>query len=271
MRKRKLGLLSASLGNLLFLYLPIGVLVFFSFNDSKLSAVWQGFSLRWYRALLSDESLLTAVQNSLVVGVVSTCIATILGVSAAVCMERLSLTRQRIIEGAMVFPLVIPEIMMGVALMLLFVMVKWPLGLMTITIGHAAMNLPLVMVILRARLRKLDPQLEEAARDLGATAWQAFRRVTLPLLMPAVVGAVLMAFTVSLDDFIVAFFTTGPGSTTLPLKVYSMVKSGVSPEINSLSAILVLVSMGLIGVSLMIQRRPVTQTPTERFPHTGGT
>lgn len=270
MRKRKLGLLSASLGNLLFLYLPIAVLVFFSFNDSKLSAVWQGFSLRWYRVLLSDESLLTAVQNSLLVGVASTCIATLLGVSAAVCMERLSLGRQRIIEGAIVLPLVIPEIMMGVALMLFFVMVKWPLGLVTIIIGHAAMNVPLVMVILRARLRKLDPRLEEAARDLGATAWQAFRRVTLPLLMPAVVGAVLMAFTVSLDDFIVAFFTTGPGSTTLPLKVYSMVKSGVSPEINSLSTILVLVSMGLIGSSLMIQRRPIEQPATEGFPHAGG-
>ena len=248
-------LLSASLANLVFLYLPIAVLLVFSFNDSRLSAVWHGFTVRWYRLLVLDEGLWAAVQNSLVVGLSSTGIATVLGVSAAVCVERLSLRRQRMIEGAMVLPLVIPEIMMGVALMLFFVTITLPLSLLTIIIGHAAMNVPVVMVIVRARLRKLDPSLEEAARDLGATPWQAFRRVTLPLLVPAVLGAVLMAFTISLDDFIVAFFTAGPGATTLPLKVYSMVKSGVSPEINALSAVLVVISMCLIGLSLRLQKR----------------
>ena len=204
--------------------------------------------------LAEDEALWAAVQNSLVVGVSSTCIATVLGVSVALYMEHLPIRKQRSIEGAMVLPLVIPEIMMGVSLMLLFVMIKLPLSLVTITIGHSAMNVPVVMIIVRARLRKLDPGLEEAARDLGATPWQAFRRVTLPLLVPAIIGAVLMAFTISLDDFIVAFFTAGPGSTTLPLKVYSMVKSGVSPEINALSAVLVLISMVLITFSLRLQR-----------------
>jgi spermidine/putrescine transport system permease protein len=129
-----------------------------------------------------------------------------------------------------------------------------PLGLLTVTIGHAAFNLPVVLVIVRSRLRKLDPQLEEAARDLGATPWQAFRLVTLPLLMPAIVGAALLAFTVSLDDFVVTFFTAGPGATTLPLKVYSMIRTGISPEINALSAILVVVSMALVGLSLAMQR-----------------
>ncbi|MBI4400476.1 MAG: ABC transporter permease [Nitrospirae bacterium] len=254
MRGRRAWLLSASLADLVFLYAPIAVLMLFSFNASRLSATWQGFTFQWYRLLIEDVALLAAVQNSLLVGVISTIIATVLGVSAAVSLERVPFRGQRVVEGALLLPLVIPEVMMGVALMLFFVLIKLPLSLVTVTIGHAAFNLPIVAVIVRARLHKLDPRLEEAARDLGATPWQAFRRVTLPLLMPAVLGGALMAFTISLDDFIVTFFTAGPGSTTLPLKVYSMVKSGVSPVINALSAILVLVSMALIGLSLALQR-----------------
>lgn len=244
------------------LYLPIAVLIVFSFNDSRLSAAWQGFTVRWYRVMLGDDALLAAIGNSLVVGFWSTALATILGLLAAVSLERLAPARRRLVETTLLVPLVIPEIMMGVALMLFFVMAMIPLGLMTITIGHAAMNVPLVMVIVRARLHKLDPKLEEAARDLGATPWQAFRRVTLPLLVPSIIGAVLMAFTISLDDFIVAFFTAGPGSTTLPLKVYSMVKSGVSPAINALSAVLVVVSMGLIALSLWFQRKAPVPSPS---------
>lgn len=245
----------ASVGNMAFLYLPIAVLIVFSFNPSKLSASWQGFTLKWYGVLARDQALIAATWNSLFVALVSTVIATGLGVGAALGIERLSLRRQQIIEGAMLLPLVIPEVTMGVALMLFFVTVKWPLGLWTIIIGHTAFNVPVVMVIIRARLRKLDPRLDEAAADLGATAWQAFRRVTLPLLQPAILGAALIAFTISFDDFIVTFFTAGPGSTTLPLKVYSMIKSGVSPEINALSAILVFLSMSLVGLSLIFQRR----------------
>jgi len=252
--RRRVWLQGMSLGNVLFLYLPIAVLVLFSFNASRLSATWQGFTLKWYAALAEDRALLAATWNSLLVAVVSTVLATGLGVAVALGLERLGSRSRRVIEGAMLLPLVVPEIMMGVALMLFFVLIKLPLGLPTVIIGHTAFNLPLVMVIVRARLGKLDPRLEEAASDLGATPWQVFRRVTFPLLRPAVVGAALMAFTVSLDDFIVTFFTAGPGSTTLPLKVYSMIKSGVSPEINALSAILVLVSMGLVGLSLAVQR-----------------
>jgi spermidine/putrescine transport system permease protein len=155
----------------------------------------------------------------------------------------------------MLLPLVVPEVMLGVALMLFFVTIKVPLSLLTVTIGHAAFNLPVVMVIVRARLRKIDPHLLQAAYDLGATPWNAFRRVTLPLLAPAILGGVLMAFTISLDDFIVTFFTGGPGSTTLPLKVYSMIKSGVSPEINALSTVLVVLSMALVALAAVLQRR----------------
>jgi spermidine/putrescine transport system permease protein len=254
MTNRRAWLLGVSLFDLAFLYAPVGVLILFSFNASKLSATWAGFTLHWYRVLAADEALWASVQNSLIVATGSTVIATVLGVGAAVGLERWSGRLRRVVDGAMLLPLVIPEIMMGVALLLFFVMIKLPLSLITVTIGHAAFNLPLVIVIVRARLRKLDPRLEEAARDLGATPWQAFRRVTLPLLEPAILAAVLMAFAVSLDDFIVTFFTAGPGSTTLPLKVYSMIKSGVSPEINALSAILVVLSMGLIALSLVLQR-----------------
>lgn len=255
MKRGRVWLLSASLANLLFLYLPIAVLILFSFNVSRLSATWQGFTLRWYLALVEDQALLAAVHNSLLVAVVSTFLATVLGVSAAVGMERLPSRGRRTVEGALILPLVIPEVMLGVALLLFFVMIELPLSLLTVTIGHVVWSVPIVAVTVRARLQKLDPRLVEAALDLGATPSQAFRRVTLPLLIPAIIGAVLMTFTLSLDDFIVTFFTAGPGSTTLPLKVYSMIKSGVSPEINALSAILVLISMALIGLSLVVQHQ----------------
>ncbi|WP_447980331.1 ABC transporter permease [Candidatus Nitrospira bockiana] len=251
---RSRWLLGTSVATLLFLYAPVAVLVIFSFSASRLSTAWSGPTLHWYRELLADRSLLTAVQNSLLVASISTAIAGGLGVAAAVSLERLSTRARHVVEGALLLPLVVPEVMLGVALMLFFVTVKLPLSLVTVTIGHAAFNLPVVMVIVRARLRRMDPRLVEAAYDLGATRWQAFRRITLPLLAPAIVGGLLMAFTLSLDDFIVTFFTGGPGSTTLPVKVYSMVKSGVAPTINALSAILVLVSMGLVALSVALQR-----------------
>ena len=255
MREQRGGwLLAASLGNLIFLYLPIAVLIVYSFNAATLATTWQGFSLQWYVALAGDRALLVALQNSLLIAVVSTVIATLLGVSAAIGLERLSRRHRAWLDAVLLLPLVMPEIMMGVALLLLFVLVKVPLGLLTVTIGHAVFNLPVVLVVVRARLRKLDPHLEEAAQDLGATPWQAFRRVTLPLLQPAIIGAALLAFTISLDDFVVTFFTAGPGATTLPLKVYSMVKTGISPEINAVSAILVVASMALVSLSFVMQR-----------------
>jgi spermidine/putrescine transport system permease protein len=252
-RRPWLGL--AAVAAILFLYVPIGVLIVFSFNSVRLSSTWQGFTLDWYRVLMTDDALLAAASNSLLVACVSTVLALVLGVAGALGLERLPARQQSTIEGAMLLPLIIPEIMMGVALMLFFVVIQMSLSLSTVVIGHVVFNVPLVMVIVRARLRKLDPKLSEAARDLGADNWQVFRRVTEPLIRPAVIGAGLMALTVSLDDFIVTFFLAGPGATTLPLKVYSMIKAGLSPEINALSTIIVLGSMGLIAVSLLVQRR----------------
>jgi spermidine/putrescine transport system permease protein len=254
---RRPWLALAAAANLVFLYLPIGVLILFSFNASRLSSGWQGFTFDWYRTLLTDQALVAAAWNSLLVAVVSTVLALVLGVTAALGLERLPARRQSAVEGAMLLPLIIPEIMMGVALMLMFVMVRLPLSLTTVIIGHVVFNLPLVIVMVQARLRKLDPKLIEAAQDLGADTWHVYRRVTEPLIRPAVLGAGLMALTVSLDDFIVTFFLAGPGATTLPLKVYSMIKTGLSPEINALSAIIVVGSMGLMAVALLIQRRPL--------------
>jgi spermidine/putrescine transport system permease protein len=256
-KRGAVGLNLAGVLAMLFLYGPIFVLVLYSFNATHLSMAWRGTTLKWYAALMHDEALLAATANSLLIAVISTAGATGLGGLMALGMEGMSPRRQQFIEGGLVLPLVIPEVMMGVALMLFFVLLKMPLGLATVILGHIVFNIPLVTIMVRTRLRKLDPALREAAADLGAGPWQTFRYVTFPLLRPAVWGAVLVAFTVSLDDFLVTFFTAGPGATTLPLKVYSMIKSGVTPEINALSALLLVISMACVSLSLYLQRREI--------------
>ena len=253
MRIQRLFLALSTTGIMLFLYVPVVLLIVFSFNASPMSVKWQSVSLAWYQQLFSDAALAIAAQNSLIVALTSTVIAVIMGTGAAVVIDRRHSRGKSIVQGIFLLPLVMPEILMGVALLLFFVMCQVPLGLGTVIIGHIVFNLPLVIVMLGARLHKLDPSLEEAAQDLGATNWQTFRWITLPLLKPAIVGSALMAFTISLDDFVVTFFTAGPGATTLPLRVFSMIKTGITPEVNALSALLVLVSMVLIGLSLMLQ------------------
>lgn len=256
--QRPVWVLCLSTALMLFLYAPVMILILFSFNDSRFAGVWVGGTLEWYRKLVGDAALHQALSNSLAIAGVSTLGATLLGLGAAVGLERRRFQGQALVESALILLLVVPEVMLGVALLLWFVLLRVPLGLLTVTIAHTAFNLPLVTMMIRARLQRLDSGLEDAARDLGATPWTAFRRITLPLLSPAILGAALMAFTVSLDDFIVTFFTAGPGATTLPLKVYSMIKSGVSPEINALSALLVIVSMVLVALSLWLQREELS-------------
>lgn len=259
-------LFMSSIGIMFFLYAPVFLLIVFSFNASPMSVKWEGLSFEWYAQLLADQALFEATQNSLLIALTSTVVAVIMGTGAAMVLERRAVRGARFLNAALVLPLVIPEILMGVSLLLFFVMTEVPLGLMTVTIGHIAFNLPLIILVIRMRLRKLDPLLEEAARDLGASAWQTFRWVTLPLLRPAIIGSALMAFTISLDDFVVTFFTAGPGATTLPLRVFSMIKTGITPEINALSAVLVVVSMVLIGISLILQGRPVRQRIKGSYP-----
>ncbi len=234
-----------------FLYLPLVVLFVLSFNDSKLSVRWQGWTMKWYVQLFQDTPLWDSLWVSLTVAGWSTLLATLVGVAAAIGLER---RPHRGAEAVMMVPLVMPELILGVAFMLCFAWLHVPLGRLTVTLAHAAFNAPLVMMLVRARLRKLPPALEEAALDLGATPWQAFRHVTLPLLGPAMVGAALLSCAVSLDDFLVTFFTTGPGATTLPLRVYSNIRAGVTPELNALASLMVVASMVVVAAALWLQR-----------------
>ena len=238
---------------ILFLYGPVVTLIILSFNVSTMGATWKGFSFQWYERLLLDASILDATVNSVIIAVLSTIFSLFLGVGTAICLEKRRGLDMSWLNLVFVVPLVIPEILLGVALLLMFVLFQVPLGFGTIIVGHMVFNLPLTVVILRARLQKLDPAWEDAARDLGATSWQVLQYITLPLLRPAIWGAALLCFTVSLDDFVVTFFVAGPGSTTLPLKVFSMIKTGITPEVNALSALLVVISMVCVGLSWVFQ------------------
>ena len=248
-------ILLAGLMAMLFLYAPVFVLIGLSFNASTMGVGWTGFSMRWYEKLLADPSIFDATANSLIIAAISTLFSLLLGLGAAIGLEKRSNQSDSWMNTLILLPLVIPEVLMGVALLLVFVLLKVPLGFSSIIIGHMVFNLPLTVVILRARLRKFDPAWEDAARDLGATSWQVFTQITLPMLRPAIVGAGLLSFTVSLDDFVVTFFVAGPGATTLPLKVFSMIKTGLTPEVNALSAIMVVVSMLCVGLSWLVQQQ----------------
>lgn len=248
-----------------FLYLPILVLVILSFNDNRIVGVWSGASLRWYRALLQDSAVLGALQNSLVVAAVSTVVATVLGTAAALSLERFRYRGQRAFDGLLYLPVIIPDVTMAVMMLLFFVQVfdvvflatgATPrLGLTSISLSHVAFNISFVAIVVRARLNGLDAALEEAAADLYASSWQAFRRVTLPLIMPGVLGGALLALTLSLDDVVITSFVSGPGSTTLPVYVFGLVRRGVTPLINAVSVVMLVGSMVLVVASLLVQRR----------------
>jgi spermidine/putrescine transport system permease protein len=238
-----------------FLYFPIVILVVFSFNASRYaSGVWRGFSLEWYASLFSNEAIGVALKNTLVVAGVSTFISTVFGTMVALAMERYRFWGKLAFDALLYLPIIIPDIAMAVMLLLFFVLGRARLSLVTIIISHVAFNISFVAVVVRARLAYFDISLEEAAQDLYANEWQTFRRVTLPLIMPGILGGALLAFTLSIDDFVITFFTSGPGSTTLPLRIYSMVKLGVTPEINALSSVMLLVSMGLVLLSFLLQK-----------------
>lgn len=248
----------------IFFYAPIVVLIVFSFNEGRLVNQWTGFSLQWYAKLFSNEEIGLALRNSLIVATASTIVSTILGTLVALGLERFRFRGRGALDSTLYLPIIIPDIAMAVMLLLFFVQssqilarvgIHFSLGLTTIILAHIAFNVSFVAVLVRARLADFDRSLEEAAGDLYANEWNTFRFVTLPLIMPGIVGGALLAFTLSLDDFVVTFFTSGPGSTTLPLRIYSMVKTGVTPEINALSTLMLLASMVLVLTSLAIQRR----------------
>ena len=248
-----------------FFYIPILVLIFFSFNAGRVPTIWEGFSFRWYASLIENQAILRAFQNTMIVTVASTIASTIIGTMVAVAMERYNFRLKLPFDAILYMPIIIPDIVIALATLLFFIIVfnmvknllgiTWGLGLPTIIIAHVAFNISFVATIVRARLVDMDPNLEQAARDLGANEWHTFKRVTMPLLMPAIISGSLLAFTLSLDDFVITFFVSGPGSTTLPLLVYSQVKFGVEPDINALTTLMLLFSIGLVLLSQFLQRR----------------
>ncbi|MEG4942139.1 ABC transporter permease [Microcoleus sp. F4-D5] len=257
-----------------FLYLPILILIIYSFNASRFNAVWRGFTLDWYRSLFSNAGgtiaasssagIVTALNNSLLIAAISTVLATIFGTTIALALERFHFPGRKAVEALLFLPIIMPEITIGISLLVFFTLVfrivenltgiRLNLGLPTVIIGHVVFNISFVTITVRARLAELDPILEQAAFDLGANEWRTFWRITLPLIGPAIFSAALLAFTLSLDDFVVTFFTTGVGSVTLPLFVYGMIKFAVTPAINAISTLMLFASLLLVLSALKAQK-----------------
>ena len=239
-----------------FLYIPLVIVVIFSFNDSKLNAEWVGFTTAWYLKLFSDEDMLRAALNSLSIACGAAAIATVLGTMAGLSMHRF---KPKLLPFLVFTPVAMPEILLGVSLLIFFLNTVSPalgamgidfgLGLATVVIAHVTFCIGFVAIIVRARLAGMDESIFEAARDLGATPWQTFRLVTLPLIMPGVIAGALMAFTLSIDDFVITFFTSGVGTKTLPLEIYTMIKVAVTPEVNAVSALLMALTLGMIMIA----------------------
>jgi len=238
-----------------FLYLPIIILVIYSFNHSRFGVSWDHFSLRWYKVLFSDRSLWAAVSNSLIIATASSTVSTVLGTLAALYLDRRSTRIRHFMHGLLYLPMIIPDIVIAVSMLMFFVFIHFSLGLLSVTVAHITFSLSYVTLVVLTRLASMNRHLEEASMDLGATPVQTFFRVTLPSIYPAVLAGFLLAFMMSIDDFIVTFFTSGVGSTTLPLKIYSMIKFSVTPEINAISTILLLFTVFiLILVQTLLSR-----------------
>jgi spermidine/putrescine transport system permease protein len=242
-----------------FLYAPLVALVVFSFNNSRTSSVWQGFTVEYYRKVFENDALIEALVNSLTIAFFATIASVILGALAAIMLWRFRFPGKAGVEGLMALPIVVPEICMGVAMLAFFTKIEWPndlpwpLNLSAITIAHITFCFPFVALVVRSRLASFNREQEEAAKDLGATEWQAFRDVMLPHMKPGLIAGALLSFTLSLDDFVITFFTSGPDTVTFPVKVYSMVRFSVTPEVNAASALLILLTIILTAVALKIQ------------------
>lgn len=277
--KKRLGNLSLNafgVGGYLFLYLPILILIFFSFNASRSTAQWSGFSLEWYGEMINDDQIILALWNSLFVAIVSTAISTVIGTLAAMAMERYRFRGKLAMDAVLYLPIVIPDIAMAIMLLIFFNVSgigfePWRLSFFgvrlavpySVIIGHVAFNISFVAIVVRARLAQMDNTLEEAAHDLYANHWQTFWRVTFPMMLPGIIGGALLAFTLSLDDFVITFFTSGAGFNTLPVRVFGMIRKGVTPKINAVSTLMVAFSLLLILVSLVFRRGGDKKTPID--------
>ncbi|NKM70223.1 ABC transporter permease [Rhizobium laguerreae] len=266
----RFNIISVTLG-FAFLYLPIVLLVIFSFNESKLVTVWGGFSTKWYVSLLSNQGLLDAAWVTIRVGLLSATVATILGTMAALTLVRYTRFRGRMLFSGMIYaPLVMPDVITGLSLLLLFVAIGFDRGFWTITLAHTTLTMCFVAVVVQSRLLSFDQSIEEAAQDLGAPPVRTFFEITLPIIAPAVLSGWILAFTLSLDDLVIASFTSGPGATTLPMRIYSQVRLGVTPEINAVCTILIaIVTIGVICASVVTKRREIQRQRDERAAAAG--
>lgn len=252
-------------GVFFFLYAPLIALMAFSFNDSKRTIVWRGFTFDHYKKLFNNNELMLAFANSLTIAFITTLISVVLGALAAVMLWRFRFRFKGAIEGALALPIVVPEICMGVAMLVFFARVMpwpndliWPFSLGAIIIAHVSFCFPFVTMVVRARLASFNKEQEEAARDLGASDWEAFRDVLLPHMKPALIAGALLSFTLSLDDFVITFFTSGPNTVTFPVKVYSMVRFSVTPEVNAASTMLIVLTVVLMALMMLGQRKSTT-------------
>lgn len=265
---RRFGLFNATTLTLgfAFLYLPILLLIVYSFNDSRIASVWTGFSTRWYGAMFNNQQLLNAAWTTLKVAFTSSTIATVLGTLAAVSLVRMGRFRGRTLFSGMVYaPLVMPEVITGLSLLLLFVSAGFARGFWTVTLAHATFTMCFVTVVVQSRLIGFNRDIEEAALDLGCPPWKTFFLITLPVIAPAVISGWLLAFTLSLDDVVIASFTTGPGAATLPIEIFSRVRRGVSPEINAVSTVLIaIVTLGVITAAIIQKRSFVARERAAR-------
>jgi len=237
-----------------FLYLPILTLILFSFNNAKSGTVWKGFTLKWYAALFQDASLAIALQNSLMIAIMTTIAATVIGTMAALAMHKYRFRGKILWNGIVYMPVIIPEIVVGVSLLSFFALAKVRLGIGTITIAHIAFCISYVIIVVQARLHGFNRSLEEASMDLGANRFQTFFYVTLPLIAPGILSGALLCFTLSIDDFVITFFTQGPNSSTLPVKIYSMLKFGVSPVVNAISTCFLCVTAVLVVLLTRLEK-----------------
>jgi spermidine/putrescine transport system permease protein len=254
------------IGVLIYLYAPLITLMAFSFNNSRRNIVWRGFTLDYYVAVFQDTDLLTAFGNSLTIAAVSTLFSVILGALTAIVLWRFRFPFKPLLEGALSLPIVVPEICMGVAMLVFFTQVLpwptemiWPLNLGAIIISHISFSFSFVAIVIRARLASFNRELEEAAKDLGAGEWRIFRDILIPHMAPGLLAGALLAFTLSLDDFVITFFTSGPDTTTFPVKVYSMVRFSVTPEVNAASTLLIVITVALTAIALRLQGADVAR------------
>ncbi|MCI8813967.1 MAG: ABC transporter permease [Lachnospiraceae bacterium] len=253
MRKHKVRLSGIYLGLvLLFIYLPIGFVAVYSFNESSSTAVWKGFSLKWYQALFQDASMAEALKNSLLLGVISCLAAAVIGTMGAMGLIKANARAKGVMEYIATLPIMIPEIILGMVFMAFFAVLRLPFGMATLALAHTAFCVPYILTMVKARLAGMDPALEEAAMDLGASPARTFFDITLPLVTPAVLSGSLLAFAMSLDDVVISIFVNGPKINTLPVKVYTQMKFGVTPEINALCTIMLAITLlALAGYSLI--------------------